>query len=293
MTGSFFYLLGLFFVLRAIGLGKLSILRTHTFFRLFEPLAFMIGGILYCFGEIVLMQIEIGHWAMSTSQHVIMSLSLTLLGSFYFLYICRQLPGTIWAFTPGFLWCVLAILWLLHPQKNDYFQFGHRSIGTMFLITAVSRCCEAALALYSNAQHHRAIAQEQRRQVAPMTLRHISTHLHSMTSNEYIFHTPFPFLSGVVLMVIGTWDWQLAVFFWQGLEHTQMDWMSAEGAWLVHILTNVTVVAFIWGMLGLWDRSRNAGSEPDEFLRTLDAHPIETYQDERSLLDEGDQQEYI
>src|SRR3989338_1920001 len=116
MTGTFFWVLGFFFLLRAIWIGKLKLLRTSLLGTLFESLAMMTGGILYTFGEVVLMQIELGKWQMSTSQHVIMSLSLTLLGSFYLLYQVQMLPGAIWAFSPAFLWFVLGILWLLHPQ---------------------------------------------------------------------------------------------------------------------------------------------------------------------------------
>ncbi|MDP2438945.1 MAG: hypothetical protein Q8P67_24630 [archaeon] len=257
--------------MRAIGIGKLQLLRTSLLGTLFESLAMMTGGILYTFGEVVLMQIELGKWQMSTSQHVIMSLSITLLGSFYLLYQVQMLPGAIWAFSPAFLWFILGILWLLHPQDNPFFEFGHNSIGWMFIAVCVSRAMEAALALYTSPQHHTSVAAQQQRQNMPLTLRHIFHHLHSMCTNQFAFATPFPFFTAITLMIIGTWDWQLAVGFAEKLDlATNANWMEAEESWLIHILVNVTLAAFLWGILGLWQRNQRGGTPTaDEYLDAL------------------------
>lgn len=273
-TGTYWYLLGLFWFLRSLDLQMFRKIRTNHFFVAGESVSLAIGGVIYTIGEIFLMFVQIGEWHMSTSQHVIMSSTFSLFGCLCFLHIFGYLKAAAWGFVEPFLWLVLGVLWYFHPQDNPYFAFGHASIGVLFLIVFMCRSAEILIMMYSNREHHVRVFQKQQSLVKSGNAISLSQRVHSPYTNPMVYAYPFTTLSGFFLMVVGTWDWDMAVHFGQGYanldisgfsdEQLEMMYMDSEEALLVHVLANLVVCTFLSLLLHHFDRSKYPDRSPQD-----------------------------
>jgi hypothetical protein len=244
-TGTFFYLLGLHMFLRSTDVRFLRALRTDYRWLASEGIGLSVGGLIYTVGEVSLMLVEVGYWKMSTTQHVLMSASFSLCGCILLLHLFKFLRGVAWIVVEPLLWFLLGLLWYLHPQDNGYFAFGHASIGLMFMALAFSRLGEALVMFYSNAAYHRRVALAQYRPHGrALSLSTVAAdRVHSMYTNEAVYATPLPVVSAFLLMLIGTWDWDMAVHFlsFDVTKVLDASVMDAEETWFVHLLFNLSL----------------------------------------------------
>lgn len=267
-TGSYFWALGCFWAVRSMSSPRLAPLRRHGFWLLAEQLYYALGGMVYTFGEVLLNIVETPMctddlpmdfncgWLMSTSQHVVMSLTLAICGILFALHALQMLNGPMWGYTPVLVWSVLSILWLQHPQDNEFFSYGHKSIGSMFALVALAKGVDIFIRNHTNPALHRTavLRQQEEDPGQPTTFRNLPDRIHWSYRNDIAFAHPWGSFAGLMLMTAGALDWQLAIGFMRGDNTDQtLSWMSCQESLIFHVLWNLGLLAIISGVVQLFD----------------------------------------
>eukprot|EP01095_Lingulamoeba_sp_RSL-Kostka_P012976 TRINITY_DN524_c0_g1_i1.p1 TRINITY_DN524_c0_g1~~TRINITY_DN524_c0_g1_i1.p1 ORF type:complete len:337 (+),score=71.54 TRINITY_DN524_c0_g1_i1:64-1074(+) len=251
-TGSFFFLCGLIIFLRSLGVSYLRGMRTNKYLLSFQGMGFLIGGIIYEIGELSVMVLTGDNWGMGHLQHTIMAASFSLTGLVLLLHMHRVLTGVGWAFIPSFEWLALATLFYFHEQHKEYTQFGHHVMTTLFLCLFFLTTLDVIISFYSNPNYHRRVTELQDMKDLGKNVS-VST-VHPMYTNPIIYGTPLPYVIGLVLMVVGTWDWDMAIYFAKGSPELEMGDMKAESNFLIHCLANIILTIFITVILKRIDK---------------------------------------
>jgi len=223
-TGTGFWILGLFYLVRALGLRMFDSFRWSNFWLTLPGLGQGIGGICYAVGEWY-RQAEFG---MANVQHYEMASTMALAGFTQVLHQRGYLRGIGWAFVAPALWLLMGLLFVFHPQHGDeYAAFGHVVMAYMFLMVTFCQSIELMVGFFCSNPRRES-------QYGPIL---------AMYKNPKSYGTPFPLLGGVILMIIGSVDWDMAINFWSNTKTGTL--MQAEMSFVGHTLVNILIAIVV------------------------------------------------
>lgn len=217
-TGSVFWLGGLFYLLRAMGLRILEPMRWNPYFLQAPAWTNIIGGIIYSIGE----WYRMGTYSMQNTQHYLMASTFVISGVVQLLHMRGYLRGLAWSLVSPINWFILGLLFNFHPQKDPSSLFGHLAMGWLFGVVTILESVQFLMGYYCH---------------NPRAESHNGPIL-AMYKNPKVYGTPVPTLIGITLMILGFIDWDMAIDF--GKEgDMQGSAMQMEMDVVMHVFANV------------------------------------------------------
>jgi len=223
-TGSVFWIGGLFFLIRAMGLRMCENLRWSSTWLQLPGYTNIIGGIIYSIGE----WYRTGTYTMMNLQHYLMASTFIISGAVQLLHMHGVLRGIAWCLISPINWFILGLLFNFHPQADLKAEFGHLAMGWLFGFVTLLESAQFLMGYYVTNP----------RTPAP------NESIQPMYKNPMVYGTPIPTLIGVTLMIIGFIDWDMAVDFAKPgeIQGTRMD---MEMNVVIHTFVNLVIAIVV------------------------------------------------